>query len=216
MGRIRIMLVDDQAMFREGLRTLLATQPDFEVVGEAADGAEALRLCPAVRPDVVLMDLRMPNLGGVAATRQLRAAHPDVRVLVLTTFDDDEDIFEGLRAGALGYLLKDAGSAKLFEAVRAAARGESFLQPSVAAKVVAEFARLSEGSPRGEALVDPLSDRELEVLRLVAQGASNKEVAAALHIAEGTVKNHLTNVFSKLGVRDRTQAALKARSLGLI
>ena len=216
MGRIRIMLVDDQAMFREGLRTLLATQPDFEVVGEAADGAEALRLCPAVRPDVVLMDLRMPNLGGVAATRQLRAAHPDVRVLVLTTFDDDEDIFEGLRAGALGYLLKDAGSAKLFEAVRAAARGESFLQPSVAAKVVAEFARLAEGAPRGEALVDPLSDRELEVLRLVAQGASNKEVAAALHIAEGTVKNHLTNVFSKLGVRDRTQAALKARSLGLI
>lgn len=216
MGRIRIMLVDDQAMFREGLCTLLATQPDFEVVGEAADGAEALRLCPAVHPDVVLMDLRMPNLSGVAATRQLRAAHPDVRVLVLTTFDDDEDIFEGLRAGALGYLLKDAGSAKLFEAVRAAARGESFLQPSVAAKVVAEFARLSEGSPRGEALVDPLSDRELEVLRLVAQGASNKEVAAALHIAEGTVKNHLTSVFSKLDVRDRTQAALKARSLGLL
>lgn len=216
MGRIRIMLVDDQAMFREGLRTLLATQPDFEVVGEAADGAEALRLCPDVQPDVVLMDLRMPHLGGVAATRRLHAAHPDVRVLVLTTFDDDEDIFEGLRAGALGYLLKDASSAKLFEAVRAAARGESFLQPSVAAKVVAEFARLTEGAPRGEVLVDPLSDRELEVLRLVAQGASNKEVAAQLYIAEGTVKNHLTSIFSKLDVRDRTQAALKARSLGLL
>lgn len=216
MGRIRIMLVDDQAMFREGLRTLLATQPDFEVVGEAADGAEALRLCPDVQPDVVLMDLRMPHLGGVAATRRLRAAHPDVRVLVLTTFDDDEDIFEGLRAGALGYLLKDASSAKLFEAVRAAARGESFLQPSVAAKVVAEFARLAEGPPHDLPTVDALSDRELEVLRLVAQGASNKEVASALYIAEGTVKNHLTNIFSKLDVRDRTQAALKARSLGLL
>jgi DNA-binding NarL/FixJ family response regulator len=216
MGRIRIMLVDDQVMFREGLRTLLATQPDFEVVGEAADGAEALRLCPAVQPDIVLMDLRMPNLGGVATTRRMRAAHPDVRVLVLTTFDDDEDIFDGLRAGALGYLLKDASSAKLFEAVRAAARGESFLQPSVAAKVVAEFARLTEGAPRDEVLVDPLSDRELEVVRLVAQGASNKEVAAALYIAEGTVKNHLTSIFSKLDVRDRTQAALKARSLGLL
>ncbi len=216
MSRIRILLVDDQAMFREGLRTLLATQSDFEVVGEAAHGEEALRLCPTARPDVVLMDLRMPVLDGVAATRRLRAGHPEVRVIVLTTFDDDEDIFEGLRAGALGYLLKDAGSAKLFEAVRAAARGESFLQPSVAAKVVAEFTRLAGREPMFAELVEPLSDRELEVLRWVAQGASNKEIAAALFIAEGTVKNHLTSIFNKLDVRDRTQAALKARELGLL
>jgi len=216
MGRIRILLVDDQAMFREGLRTLLTTQPDFEVVGEAAHGEEALRLCPTARPDVVLMDLRMPVLDGVAATRRLRAAHPEARVIVLTTFDDDEDIFEGLRAGALGYLLKDAGSTKLFEAVRAAARGESFLQPSVAAKVVAEFTRLAGRAPAPSELVEPLSDRELEVLRWVAQGASNKEIAAALFIAEGTVKNHLTSIFNKLSVRDRTQAALKARELGLL
>lgn len=216
MGRIRIVLVDDQAMFREGLRTLLATQPDFEVVGEAANGGEALRLCATCQPEVVLMDLRMPVLDGVAATRQLHALYPDVRVIVLTTFDDDEDIFEGLRAGALGYLLKDASSAKLFEAVRAAARGESFLQPSVATKVVAEFARLVEQAPRIEAPVAALSERELAVLRLVAQGASNKEIATALFIAEGTVKNHLTSILAKLEVRDRTQAALKARELGLL
>ncbi|HRU95044.1 MAG TPA: response regulator transcription factor [Anaerolineae bacterium] len=216
MGRIRIVLVDDQAMFREGLRTLLTTQPDFEVVGEAANGGEALRLCATCQPEVVLMDLRMPVLDGVAATRQLHALYPDVRVIVLTTFDDDEDIFEGLRAGALGYLLKDASSAKLFEAVRAAARGESFLQPSVATKVVAEFARLVEQAPRAETPVEALSERELAVLRLVAQGASNKEIAAALFIAEGTVKNHLTSILAKLEVRDRTQAALKARELGLL
>ncbi|HPD42212.1 MAG TPA: response regulator transcription factor [Anaerolineae bacterium] len=216
MGRIRIVLVDDQAMFREGLRTLLTTQPDFEVVGEAANGGEALRLCATCQPEVVLMDMRMPVLDGVAATRQLHALYPDVRVIVLTTFDDDEDIFEGLRAGALGYLLKDASSAKLFEAVRAAARGESFLQPSVATKVVAEFARLVEQAPRAETPVEALSERELAVLRLVAQGASNKEIAAALFIAEGTVKNHLTSILAKLEVRDRTQAALKARELGLL
>lgn len=216
MGRIRILLVDDQAMFREGLRTLLATQPDFEVVGEAANGEEALHLSATSHPEVVLMDLRMPVLDGVAATRRLRALHPEVRVIVLTTFDDDEDIFEGLRAGALGYLLKDASSAKLFEAVRAAARGESFLQPSVAAKVVAEFARLAEHAPRAEVPAEALSDRELAVLRLVAQGASNKEIALALFIAEGTVKNHLTNILTKLDARDRTQAALKARNLGLL
>lgn len=216
MGRIRILLVDDQAMFREGLRTLLATQPDFEVVGEAANGEEALHLSTTSHPEVALMDLRMPILDGVAATRRLRALHPEVRVIILTTFDDDEDIFEGLRAGALGYLLKDASSAKLFEAVRAAARGESFLQPSVAAKVVAEFARLAEHAPRAEVPAEALSDRELAVLRLVAQGSSNKEIALALFIAEGTVKNHLTNILTKLDARDRTQAALKARNLGLL
>lgn len=216
MGRIRILLVDDQAMFREGLHTLLATQSDFEVVGEAANGEEALRLGATCKPDVVLMDLRMPVLDGVVATRRLRALHPEARVLVLTTFDDDEDIFEGLRAGAVGYLLKDASSVKLFEAVRAASRGESFLQPSVAARVVAEFARLAEHAPRVDAPVEPLSERELAVLRLVAQGASNREIATALFIAEGTVKNHLTNILTKLDVRDRTQAALKARELGLL
>ena len=214
---IRILLVDDQALFREGLRTLLSVQPDFEVVGEAGNGEEALRIAAALRPAVVLMDLQMPVLDGVAATRRLHAEQPDCRVIVLTTFDDDEYVFEGLRAGAVGYLLKDAPSEKLAEAIRAAARGESFLQPSVAAKVVAEFARLTtHATLRQQPLVEPLSDRELEILRLVARGASNKEIATALFIAEGTVKNHVTNILGKLGVRDRTQAALKAKDLGLI
>lgn len=215
---IRVLLVDDQALFREGLRTLLGMQPGLKVVGEAANGEEALRLAAKLRPQVVLMDLRMPVLDGVTATRRLREEQPDCRVIVLTTFDDDEYVFEGLRAGAVGYLLKDVPSEKLVEAIRAAARGESFLQPSVAAKVIAEFARLAEQARTKPVpkLVEPLSERELEVLRLVARGASNKEIAAALFITEGTVKNHLTSILGKLGARDRTQALLKAQELGLV
>jgi DNA-binding NarL/FixJ family response regulator len=214
---IRILLVDDQTMFRDGLRVLLSTQPDFQIVGEAADGEQAIRKAAALHPDVVLMDLRMPVLDGAAATRRLRAVQPDIRVIVLTTFDEDAAIFDGLRAGATGYLLKDAPTEKLYEAIRAAARGESFLQPSVASRVVAEFARLSERSPdASQALVDPLSIRELEILRLLAGGATNREIALQLFIAEGTVKNHVTNIFSKLDVTDRTRAAIKARELGLL
>jgi DNA-binding NarL/FixJ family response regulator len=217
MTPVRVLLVDDQAMFREGLRTLFSVQPDLEVVGEAANGEEAVRLAARLEPDVILMDLRMPVLDGAAATRRIAEAHPDCRVIVLTTFDDDEAVFEGLRAGAVGYLLKDASSEKLFEAVRAAARGESFLSPSVAAKVVSEFARLSNRrAVRSEDLVEQPTERELEVLQLVATGATNKEIARQLFIAEGTVKNHLTSIYGKLSVRDRTEAALKARELGLI
>ncbi len=215
--RIRILLVDDQTMFRDGMRVLLSSQPDFEVVGEAADGEEALRQATVLRPAVILMDLRMPLLDGAAATRRLRAAQPECRVIVLTTFDEDEAIFDGLRSGAIGYLLKDAPTEKLYEAIRAAARGESFLQPSVAARVVAEFARLSEQTPTwAQVLPEPLSARELEILRLLANGLTNREIAAQLVVVEGTVKNHVTSIFNKLGVNDRTHAALKARELGLI
>jgi DNA-binding NarL/FixJ family response regulator len=190
---------------------------DFEVVGEAGNGEEALKLARSLLPSVVLMDLQMPLLDGVAATRRLKAEQPQCRVIVLTTFDDDEMVFDGLRAGALGYLLKDVPSEKLGEAIRAAARGESFLQPSVAAKVVAEFARLtSKPTMNAKALAEPLSDREFEILRLIADGARNQEIAGTLFLAEGTVKNHITNILGKLGVRDRTQAALKARRIGLI
>lgn len=216
---IRLLIVDDQALFRESLALLLSVQRDLRVVGEAGDGASAVRQVAALRPDVVLMDLRMPVLGGIAATRQIRAAHPDTRVIVLTTFDDDEEVFEALRAGAVGYLLKDASGERLVEAIRATARGESFLQPSVAARVVAEFARLTEARPPRpppQPLPEPLSDRELEVLRLLATGASNREIARDLFIAEGTVKNHLTSILAKLHARDRTQAALRARELGLL
>lgn len=214
---IRILLVDDQTLFRDGMRVLLSTQQDFQIVGDAADGEQAVQKAAALRPDVVLMDLRMPVLDGAAATRRLRAAQPDVRVIVLTTFDEDTAIFDGLRAGATGYLLKDAPTEKLFEAIRAAAKGESFLQPSVASRVVAEFARLAEKSPAwAQALEEPLSTRELEILRLLASGATNREIAAQLVLAEGTVKNHVTNILNKLGVSDRTRAALKARELGLL
>jgi DNA-binding NarL/FixJ family response regulator len=214
---IDLLIVDDQALFREGLRTLLSVQADFQVVGEATNGEEALRLCVLLKPAVVLMDLRMPVMDGVTATHRIHESLPRVKVIVLTTFDDDELVFDGLRAGAVGYLLKDVSSEKLFEAIRAADRGEYFLLPSITAKVMAEFSRLSRIAPASvEALVDPLSPRELEILKLVATGASNREIAEAFIIAEGTVKNHLTNILGKLSAKDRMQAVLKAREYGLI
>jgi DNA-binding NarL/FixJ family response regulator len=217
---VRVLLVDDQALFREALAVLLGVHGGIEVVGEAGDGAEALDRAAELRPDVVLMDLRMPVLDGVAATRRLRVEQPGVRVIALTTFDDEEDVFAALRAGAVGYLLKDVSSERLVEAVLAAARDESVLQPSVAAKVVARFARLPadepDATPRPQPLVVPLTGRELAVLKLLADGRSNREIAAALFLAEGTVKNHVTNVLAKLNARDRTQAALRARALDLL
>lgn len=212
---IRILLADDQALFREALSMLISSQPDLEVVGEASNGEEAIQLGESCRPNVVLMDLQMPVMNGVVATRHLHSQQPDCRVIALTTFDGDEYIFDCLRAGAVGYLLKDAPSETLFAAIRAAARGESFLQPSVTTRVLAEFTRLSDQPPAPwSTLVEPLSDREREILRLIAGGSSNREIAEALFITEGTVKNHVTNILSKLDVRDRTQAALKARELG--
>ena len=214
-GKTRLLLVDDQRMFREGLKMLLSLQPDFELVGETGNGEQALLLVAQHQPDVVLMDLRMPVLDGVAATRRIKQQYPKCQVIVLTTFDDDEYIFDGLRAGAVGYLLKDAPTEQLFDAIRAARRGESVLHPSVAAKVVAEFARLPAAIPV-DALQEPLSKRELDVLRHLANGATNREIAEALHITLGTVKNHVTNILSKLDARDRTQAALIAKDLRLI
>ena len=215
---IRVLLVDDQVLFREGLETLLSVHKDIQVVGNAGNGQEAVEIAIQIRPDVVLMDVRMPVLDGVRATSLLKESLPQCRVIVLTTFDDDEYIFDALRSGAVGYLLKDVDSTQLVEAIRAVARGESILEPSVAAKVIAEFSRVSSMIPsvQMEQLVEPLSERELEILVLIARGASNKEIANQLYITEGTVKNHITHILSKLGVRDRTQAAIKAKELGLL
>jgi len=211
----RVLIADDQALFREGLRKVLEAN-GLAVVGEAADGEDAVRLAIEHAPDVVLMDLRMPVMDGVAATRQIAQLPRAPRVVALTTFDDDASVFDALRAGALGYLLKDTQSTKLIEAIELAARGHAWLQPSVAAKVVSEFARTPPASCKRDVAADlGLSEREVAVLRQLAGGASNKEIAVALRIAEGTVKNHVTNIFGKLKVHDRTQAALRARELGL-
>jgi DNA-binding NarL/FixJ family response regulator len=216
--KLRILLTDDQSLFREALRTLLTLQPDFEIVAEAENGERAVALAKVHKPDVILMDLRMPVMGGVEATRRVMAAVPATKVVVLTTFEEDEEIFEAMRAGALGYLLKACSADKLNESVRAAAKGASVLEPAVTARMMAELNRLSarEGKKISQTLADPLSERELGVLKLLAAGCSNKEIGAKLSITEGTVKNHMTNVLGKLGVLDRTQAALRARELGLI
>lgn len=216
-----ILLVDDQQLLREGLRTLLELHDDLRVVGGAADGAEAERLVGLLRPDVVLMDLRMPRVDGVAATRAISARWPEVRILVLTTFDDDDLVFRSIDAGAAGYLLKDVGSDALAEAVRAAARGDSPLQPSVARKVLARLraehgreTRLHVGFPaaRGEGF----TARELDVLRLLGTGATNREIADRLSLTEGTVKNYVSTILAKTDLNDRTQAALFAVRHGLV
>lgn len=212
---IRVMLVDDQPDFREGMAQLLGAEDDLEVVAEAGNGSDGLRLAMNTRPDVVLMDLRMPVMDGVEATKKLRRALPQTKIIALTTFDDDQLVFDVLREGALSYLLKDASAEQVAEAIRAATEGRSVLSKGVTDKVVSEFARMAKLSPRVSTEELGLSPREAEILRLVANARSNKEIAGELHIAEGTVKNHLTNIFSKLGVHDRTHAALFAREHGL-
>jgi DNA-binding NarL/FixJ family response regulator len=214
---IRILLVDDQKLMREGLRILLELESDLQVVAEAGDGLAAVAAYADDQPDVVLMDVRMPGMDGVEATWRLRERWPQARVIILTTFDDEEYIFEGLRAGARGYLLKDVSGAELADAVRKVAAGGALIEPSVARKVLAEFARLSPPARTPEeGLPEPLSEREQAVLRLLAIGLSNREIAERLSLAEGTVKNYVSNILQKLGVRDRTQAAVRARELGIV
>lgn len=214
---IRLLLVDDQRLLREGMRILLELEPDLKVVGEAANGVEALACYAELRPDVVLMDVKMPEMDGVAATRELLITHPQAKVVILTTFDDDEYVFEGIRAGALGYLLKALSGEELADAIRTVAGGGALIEPSVARKVMAEFARTSHPSPQTAArLIEPLAEREIDVLRLLANGLSNREIAGQLFLAEGTVKNYVSSAMQKLSVRDRTQAALRAKELGLL
>ncbi|MBM7491156.1 DNA-binding NarL/FixJ family response regulator [Micromonospora luteifusca] len=204
---IRLLIVDDHPVVRDGLRGMFTGDPGFEVVGEAADGAEALALVETVRPDVVLMDLRMPGMNGVTAIGRLARSSSTARVLVLTTYDTDADVLPAIEAGATGYLLKDTPREELVRAVRAAARGESVLAPSVAGRLMGRLRAPVE---------EPLSQRELEVLTLVARGASNREAAARLFISEATVKTHLLHVYAKLGVNDRAAAVATAYDKGLL
>ena len=213
---IRILLVDDQRLMRDGLRTLLELEPGLEVVGEAEDGQAALEAYQELQPTVVLMDVRMPKMDGVEATRRLRLRWPEAVVIILTTFDDDAYLFEGLRAGAVGYLLKDVSGEELTQAIRTVAAGGALIQPSIARKVLAEFSRLEPPArPPEDALINPLSERELQILHLLIQGLTNRQISARLYLAEGTVKNYVSNILQKLGVQDRTQAVLRARELGL-
>ncbi|WP_371617103.1 response regulator [Streptomyces sp. NBC_00454] len=214
---IKVMIVDDQMMVRQGFTVLLNAQPDIEVVGQAVDGAEAVAKVCELAPDVVLMDIRMPGMGGIEATGLITGAPgATVKVLVLTTFDLDEYVYEALRAGASGFLLKDASADQLAEAVRVIAAGDALLAPNITKRLITEFSRL--GAPRGpsKARIEELTERETEVLSLVAQGLSNAEIAGHLVLAEQTVKTHVGRILVKLGLRDRTQAAVFAYETGLI
>ncbi len=214
MASITVLIVDDHAVVRQGIKAFLATQPDIEVLGEAASGEEAIRMVEKHVPDVVLMDLVMPGMDGVEATREIRRISPRTQVIVLTSYHDDEHIFPAIRAGALSYLLKDVGPDDLADTVRKAARGEAILHPRVAARVIQELHGLS-GSETPTPFSE-LTERELEVLRLIAEGLSNAEIAERLVISEKTVKSHVSNILSKLHLADRTQAAVYAWRRGLM
>jgi DNA-binding NarL/FixJ family response regulator len=227
---IRVLLVDDQALIREGLAIILDAQPDIRVVGQAADGQEAVDLAGRLQPDVILMDIKMPRMDGIKATRHIKEDLPETPIVILTTYAEDELVFEGIRAGASGYLLKDITRDQLAEAVRGAARGEAQIDPAVASHVLAEFQRMSNllrrptrrsSAPSGETVPDlppmeALTPREETILRLLTEGLTNAGIAARLHLSEGTVKNHVSEILSKLHANDRTHAVVLAIKRGLL
>jgi NarL family two-component system response regulator LiaR len=208
---IRVLITDDHDIVRKGLSVLLATERDMKVVGEARDGAEAVEKTASLKPDVILMDIVMPRMDGIEATRRITEAHPASRVLVLTSFAADDKVFPAVKAGALGYLLKDSSPEELVEAIRRVHQGEPSLQPDIARKVLQEISRPARAKPT----TDPLTEREMEVLRLISKGMSNKEIAAAIFVAERTVRTHVSNILGKLHLASRTQAALYALRAGI-
>lgn len=210
---MKILLCDDQAVIRDGLEMLLNLEEDFQVVGAAQDGAEAVELAAQKQPDLILMDLKMPVMNGIEATREIRVKFPGIKILVLTTYNDDEWVFDAIRAGASGYLLKDTPRQKIVEAIRGTMEGKSFVDPAVAGKLLSQVA--SKQTQPTSILADKLTGRELDVLRLIAKGINNSEIAARLHLSEGTVRNHVSAILEKLGVSDRTQAAVIAIQHGL-
>lgn len=210
---IKIIIADDHPVVREGLISMIKREPDFQVIGEATNGIEAVKKTRELKPDVVLMDLRMPELDGVEAIRQISSFEPTTKFIILTTFSDDEYIFRGIEVGARAYLLKDAPREDLFKAIRAVYNGESLIQPVVASKVLNRFAELSR---QAQTPADVLSEREIEVLKLIAKGNANKEIAAELNITDSTVKTHVSSIFQKLNARDRTDAVMQAVKRGII
>ncbi len=221
MNKLKVLLADDQDIIRTGLTIILNHQPDIEVVGQAADGLEAIDLAQKLQHDVILMDIKMPRLNGIQATRQIMSALPRTQIIILTTYDTDDWVFDGIRAGAVGYLLKDTSGDNLADAVRGAMRGESQMDPTVARKVLREFQHATSVSrtaapPSPEAPLEKLTDREEEILKCLAAGLSNKEIAQKLSLSEGTVKNHISAILGKLHANDRTQAVLTALKRGLV
>jgi DNA-binding NarL/FixJ family response regulator len=212
---IRVLIADDEKLMRSGLRAILAAEPDIEVAGEAGDGREAIASAERLRPDVVLMDVRMPNLDGLAATERLLARVAGVRVVMLTTFDLDEYVYEALRAGASGFVLKDAPADQLLTAIRVVAEGQALLAPSITRRLIAEYTRRPRAARRPDQLSE-LTERELEVMRLLAAGLSNAEIAEHLIVGEATIKTHVSRILAKLGLRDRTQAVVLAYESGLV
>lgn len=210
---MKILLCDDQAVIRDGLEMLLTLEKDMQVVGSASDGAEAIELAAQKQPDLILMDLKMPGVNGIEATRDIRARFPHIKILVLTTYDDDEWVFDAIRAGASGYLLKDTPRQKIIEAIRGTMDGKSFLDPAVAGKLMNQIS--SNQKQPASVLAEKLTERELDVLRLLAKGFNNSDIARQLHLSEGTVRNHVSAILEKLGVSDRTQAAVIAIRHGL-
>jgi DNA-binding NarL/FixJ family response regulator len=210
---IRVIICDDQAIIRDGLELLLRLEKDIQVVGVAQDGAEATRLAAERTPDLVLMDLKMPGMNGVEATRRIRSQLPNTKVLVLTTYDDDAWLFDAIRAGASGYLLKDTPREKVIEAIRGTGAGKSYVDPAILGKVLDQVA--AERVMPSAAITEKLTEREMDVLRLLARGFNNADIAGQLHLSEGTVRNHISSIFNRLGVTDRTQAAIIAIRHGL-
>jgi len=213
MASVRIVIADDHPLVRSGLRALLLTTEDLEVVGEAATGEEAVTLAAHLQPDVIVMDLRMPGLNGIEATRRIVQAHPQIRILVVTLFEDDDSLFAALRAGARGYILKDANEVEVLRAIRAVSSGEAIFSSTMAGRLIASFA--SPGPPHASLPFPDLTDREREILILIAQGRSNSEIAQSLVISLKTVRNYISSIFSKLQVADRAQAILRAKEAGL-
>lgn len=214
--KIKILVVDDQKLIREGLKILLEMEDSFTVIGEASNGEEAVDLYIKLRPDIVLMDIQMPVMNGVHAIKKIKGIDESAKIIILTTFDDDQYVFDGLKSGAMGYILKDISSEKLYETIRTIYKGGAFIEPSITKKILSEISKI-ERAPKGDTfLLEELSSREKEILSLIAKGYTNQEIADKLFLSVGTIKNYVTNILQKMEVKDRTEAVIKAKDLGLI